>query len=232
MPYLRIYHPEEGRSIEEELRKTRIVIGRQKGVDILLDHPTVSRLHALMLKKGDGYVIDDYQSLAGTIVNNQRISSAELRHGDTIQIGLFVLEYRTDDGVRRASLVLASETAIMRRMRMKFRLLPRGVRLRYRAIYISPGDIFSPGDTLHVGEGGILVPSRQPLAEGSCVEVEIATPAGKPHTFLGEILLLLAKEEPPAMGIKLHNVESGRHAELLRDARRGSWQMPIASPND
>ncbi|MCX7934801.1 MAG: FHA domain-containing protein, partial [Planctomycetota bacterium] len=99
MPYLRIYHPEEGKSTEEDLRKTRIVIGRQKGVDILLDHPTVSRLHALMLKKGDGYVIDDYQSLAGTIVNNQRISSVELKHGDTIQIGLFVLEYRTDDNV-------------------------------------------------------------------------------------------------------------------------------------
>ena len=232
MPYLRIYHPEEGVSTEEELRKTRIIIGRQKGVDILLDHPTVSRLHALLIKKGSGYVIDDYQSLAGTIVNGQRISTVELRHGDTIQIGLFILEYRTDDGVRRASLALASETAIMRRMRMKFRLLPRGVRLRYRAIYIDPGDIFSPGDTLHVGEGGILVPSRQPLAEGACVEVEIATPVGKPRTFLGEILMLLLNQDPPAMGIKLHNVESGRYAALLRDARRGSWQIPVLPPSE
>ena len=225
MPYLRIFDPREG-SHEEELKKTRMVIGRQDDADIRLDHPTVSRLHSLLLKSGDGYVIDDYQSMAGTLVNNNRIDHATLNHGDSIQIGLFVLEFRTDDAVRRASLALGSDSGLMRRMRMQFRMLPAGITLRYRSLGVQSSDLFSPGDTLRVGGGGILVTSRQPPAEGSCIEVELTWPNGKAKTFLGEVLAVLEGEELPGMCVKLHSVEGQRHMNVVNDARRGSWQAP------
>src|SRR3954468_5539232 len=57
-------------------------IGRRSGADIVLDDPTVSRRHALVLDRGGGAVIADDRSLNGVYVNGRRVSEAPLRHGD------------------------------------------------------------------------------------------------------------------------------------------------------
>lgn len=77
-----------------KLREKPIVyIGRDADSDIVLNHPNVSRKHAVIEKKSDGvYLISDLDSLNGTFVNGRRIKSATtFSEKDTILIGRFKL---------------------------------------------------------------------------------------------------------------------------------------------
>jgi hypothetical protein len=71
----------------------RTSIGRSTSADILLDDVTVSREHALVLRRPDGLYIEDAGSLNGTYVNRQRIESHRLSDGDELQVGKFKLTY-------------------------------------------------------------------------------------------------------------------------------------------
>ena len=71
----------------------RMSIGRTPDAAVFLDDVTVSRNHALLVHRADGYYIDDLGSLNGTYVNRRRIESHKLADGDEIQIGKFKLSY-------------------------------------------------------------------------------------------------------------------------------------------
>jgi hypothetical protein len=71
----------------------RITIGRRPDSDIFLDDVTVSRDHALLVKRGEEWFLDDLGSLNGTYVNRQRIESHRLADGDELQIGKYKLAY-------------------------------------------------------------------------------------------------------------------------------------------
>jgi pSer/pThr/pTyr-binding forkhead associated (FHA) protein len=71
-------------------------IGRSVAADIRLDHPSVSRRHALIISEDDASlrVLDD-RSLNGVLVNGEEIEWGKLEDGDELRIGryqLFVLE--------------------------------------------------------------------------------------------------------------------------------------------
>src|SRR4051795_2382543 len=65
----------------------RMSIGRRPESDIFLDDVTVSRDHALLVRRGDDWYLDDCGSLNGTYVNRTRIESHRLQAGDELQIG-------------------------------------------------------------------------------------------------------------------------------------------------
>jgi pSer/pThr/pTyr-binding forkhead associated (FHA) protein len=71
----------------------RVSIGRSPDAGVFLDDVTVSRNHALLVKRRDGLYIDDLGSLNGTYVNRRRIESHRLQDGDEIQIGKYKLSY-------------------------------------------------------------------------------------------------------------------------------------------
>jgi len=71
----------------------RLTIGRQPDADIFLDDVTVSRDHALLVRRGSEYFLDDCGSLNGTYVNRERIESHRLADGDELQIGKYKLAY-------------------------------------------------------------------------------------------------------------------------------------------
>jgi pSer/pThr/pTyr-binding forkhead associated (FHA) protein len=71
----------------------RITVGRRPDCDIFLDDVTVSRDHALLVKRGAEWFIDDLGSLNGTYVNRGRIESHRLSDGDELQIGKYKLAY-------------------------------------------------------------------------------------------------------------------------------------------
>lgn len=75
------------------LDQDRISIGRNPGAGIFLDDVTVSRDHALLVRRRDGRYIDDLGSLNGTYVGRRRIESHRLEDGDEIQIGKYRLSY-------------------------------------------------------------------------------------------------------------------------------------------
>ncbi len=80
-----------GESFSPEKDETSI--GRSPDGDIFLDDITVSRRHALLIRKGDGYYIQDHGSLNGTYVNRVRVETQRLSDGDQLQIGKYKLTF-------------------------------------------------------------------------------------------------------------------------------------------
>ncbi len=73
----------------------RMTIGRRPDSAIFLDDITVSRDHALLIRRGDSWYLDDCGSLNGTYVNRSRIESHHLEEGDEVQIGKYKLTFHT-----------------------------------------------------------------------------------------------------------------------------------------
>ena len=71
----------------------RITIGRRPDCAVFLDDVTVSRDHALLVRRGGDWHLDDLGSLNGTYVNRHRIESHRLEDGDELQVGKFKLTY-------------------------------------------------------------------------------------------------------------------------------------------
>jgi hypothetical protein len=71
----------------------RMTIGRSPDAEVFLDDVTVSRNHALLVRRRDGLYIDDLGSLNGTYVNRHRIESHKLANGDELQVGKYKLTY-------------------------------------------------------------------------------------------------------------------------------------------
>src|SRR3954468_20392457 len=74
-----------------------IDVGREPSLPLHLDEDThVSRRHALIVVQGGEGAVEDLGCTNGTYVNDQPISSPRaLNPGDTVRIGLTVLELRT-----------------------------------------------------------------------------------------------------------------------------------------
>ena len=75
------------------LEGERLTIGRSPDAEIFLDDVTVSRNHAMLVRRPDGIFIDDLGSLNGTYVNRRRIDSHKLVDGDELQVGKYKLTY-------------------------------------------------------------------------------------------------------------------------------------------
>jgi hypothetical protein len=75
------------------LEGDRMTVGRRPDSDVFLDDVTVSRDHALVVKRGGDFHLDDLGSLNGTYVNRRRIESHKLADGDELQIGKYKLTF-------------------------------------------------------------------------------------------------------------------------------------------
>jgi pSer/pThr/pTyr-binding forkhead associated (FHA) protein len=71
----------------------RMSVGRRPESEVFLDDVTVSRDHAVIVRRGGEYFLDDLGSLNGTYVNRQRVDSRKLEDGDELQIGKYKLSY-------------------------------------------------------------------------------------------------------------------------------------------
>jgi pSer/pThr/pTyr-binding forkhead associated (FHA) protein len=71
----------------------RLTVGRRPDSDVFLDDVTVSRDHAVLVRRGSDYFLDDCGSLNGTYVNRRRIESHRLLDGDELQVGKYKLAF-------------------------------------------------------------------------------------------------------------------------------------------
>jgi hypothetical protein len=71
----------------------RLTIGRDPESDIFLNDMTVSRMHAVIESIGSTVKVTDAGSLNGTYVNGVLVDTAELSHGDAVQIGTFQMAF-------------------------------------------------------------------------------------------------------------------------------------------
>src|SRR3954453_11490995 len=76
--------------VMRDLGRDIVMIGRAPSNQIVIDHPTVSAQHAVLLKTGASYSLKDLSSRNGTQINDILVTDAELKDGDTIRFGSIV----------------------------------------------------------------------------------------------------------------------------------------------
>jgi pSer/pThr/pTyr-binding forkhead associated (FHA) protein len=73
---------------EYALVRTEIRIGRTEDNDVAVDHRSLSRLHAKVVREDNGeWRILDMESANGVAVNGERYAQVSLRSGDVIELG-------------------------------------------------------------------------------------------------------------------------------------------------
>lgn len=72
------------------------MVGRHRSCSFLLDDPSVSRQHALLIHDHGIYTLMDYKSSNGVKVNGDSIFRQELRPGDELTIGEVVCEFTVE----------------------------------------------------------------------------------------------------------------------------------------
>ena len=75
------------------LRTTESVIGRTEDNDVTIDHRSVSRNHAKLVREGERVRILDLKSANGVLVNNDFVEQAVLKPGDVIELGRVKIRY-------------------------------------------------------------------------------------------------------------------------------------------
>jgi pSer/pThr/pTyr-binding forkhead associated (FHA) protein len=69
------------------------VIGREAGATLLLDHPDISRRHALLRVSDDGIEVEDLGSKNGVMIDGERVVGRRvLTHGSVFQVGGAIFE--------------------------------------------------------------------------------------------------------------------------------------------
>ncbi len=91
-----------------ELTKDHLTIGRDASSDVCVNHPTVSKKHAEIVRQGGRVWLTDLGSTNGTFVNGIKIKRHELQELDRIVIGPAELRF-TGAGLARAG-----DTAVVR----------------------------------------------------------------------------------------------------------------------
>ena len=86
-----IYGRELGKQYSLAAEET--VIGRGGDSTLILDMDNVSRRHARVLNKKDGFYVEDLKSTNGTYVNDVEVKYERLRNGDLIKIGGAILKF-------------------------------------------------------------------------------------------------------------------------------------------
>lgn len=69
------------------------VAGRHPDADIFLDDVTVSRRHAEITRSGTSFAIADLDSLNGTYLDGERVSTGSLEDGSEVQIGKYRMTF-------------------------------------------------------------------------------------------------------------------------------------------
>jgi pSer/pThr/pTyr-binding forkhead associated (FHA) protein len=90
--YLQIEGAEGPRLIS--LHDPMVYVGRSFTAGLRLDDHSVSRRHAIIVRRGGRTKLLDDRSLNGTFVNGRRAEEADLADGDVIVLGSLVLVYR------------------------------------------------------------------------------------------------------------------------------------------
>jgi hypothetical protein len=78
------------------LSGSRVVLGRSREADIVLQDPNVSRRHAELRRDEGGWQIVDLGSTNGIKVNGRRVNNQPLSPGDQVTIGVTDLTFELD----------------------------------------------------------------------------------------------------------------------------------------
>lgn len=226
IPYLKVFGPDIGVFEFNLLNRETTLIGRSPAADIRLPHARVEPDHAAIVLEEDEYILRDKGTDAGTVVNGARTEAHVLQHGDSVQIGLYLLQFRTHATLPGAD-AAAQQAKLL--LRAPYSLLPSTMRMRYRCLKAAPERLFRTGDTLKVGHGGLLVPTDAPLVDTLCLEIQLAWPNGTVRRFLGENVGPITAKGTHWMCLKLHRVSRELHEKTVAEGEPGEWVTVLAT---
>jgi pSer/pThr/pTyr-binding forkhead associated (FHA) protein len=181
--------PDAGRRIE---LSRPVEIGRQDGLDLVLQDPLVSRRHARLSEAREGVTVEDLGSRNGTFVNgNEVIGPTLVTAGDQILIGVSVVQLRSADQVaERPSAV---------------RAVPPGLAAPARTPDYLPADLAAGSESPR--QAAMAVGGRQqapgPGAAGRKVEVPGLDPLLDVHTKRRAALAPLAMFAVVALAVMI-----------------------------
>src|SRR5512147_2199120 len=96
MAHLRIT-PASGPADHLALHGDRVLVGRSTECDLVLPDILLSRRHAEVYRRGDGWWVRDLGSLNGTRLNGERLAGERpLRPGDVVALSDWKLEFREE----------------------------------------------------------------------------------------------------------------------------------------
>jgi pSer/pThr/pTyr-binding forkhead associated (FHA) protein len=139
---------------EYPLLEGSLTIGRNEDNTVVIDNLAVSGYHARVDQTGSDFILTDLQSTNGTFVNNDKIVSHKLQHGDKIIIGkhvlLFVSSQTGKEELSEESLdmdkTMMLDTAKQRELLSKQKSAPTGARVSEKIGMISFIDGSSLGE--------------------------------------------------------------------------------------
>lgn len=127
-----IHGPMAGKRVT--IDKEELTVGRSDANDVVLDDKLVSRLHAIVMRRGDVALLEDLGSHNGTYVQDERLHGIrQLHHGDSIVIGTSRAMFEDsglhgDDTTQIADPTqLMAPAAFTQRQLQVLRLLSRGL---------------------------------------------------------------------------------------------------------
>ncbi|HEY7411129.1 MAG TPA: FHA domain-containing protein [Vicinamibacteria bacterium] len=88
-----VWQKPDGQRRDFDLGPTPLLIGREEDADIQVDEPLVSRAHARIEQRPEGYVVLDLGSTNLTRVNGEVVSQRLLQHGDEVRFARAVCFY-------------------------------------------------------------------------------------------------------------------------------------------
>ncbi|MEZ4400686.1 MAG: sigma 54-interacting transcriptional regulator [Kofleriaceae bacterium] len=98
--------PDHGSSVVELADGADLTFGRSRGAVISVEHPSLSRLHARVTRRGDVIQVEDLASRNGTRVNGERITAPRtLAAGDELALGPIQATVSVVSGLRRPSAI-------------------------------------------------------------------------------------------------------------------------------
>lgn len=74
-------------------------IGREESCDLYLNHPSISRKHAVIRATAVGYRLEDSGSTNGTYVDEKSVQSALLVNGVRIRFGNYIYRFLSNDSI-------------------------------------------------------------------------------------------------------------------------------------
>ncbi|MBK8692758.1 MAG: FHA domain-containing protein, partial [Deltaproteobacteria bacterium] len=92
---------DEGKTMVIPLTRDELTIGRKDGNSIRLTERNVSRRHARIVKRAEGFFLEDLASYNGIVINGARLADPKpMRGGDQILIGDYKLQVVEEAGAQ------------------------------------------------------------------------------------------------------------------------------------
>jgi hypothetical protein len=185
---------------EVVLNKDRITLGRRPHNDVVIDNLAVSGEHAVLLREGEGYVVQDLGSTNGSYINGKPIKRAGFAEGDSLDIGKYTLRLLSD---AKASAFAGSRFGASRFAPSGFaNSMPSGPNSR------SGVSSFSPTQHAEVS----LPTFKLRVVSGAAVGTEVVL--SKPQTTFGQRGVMVVAIQRNPRGYELSQIEGEQRVRI------------------